>query len=95
MSYRIPQPFTSRYLCHQNRTLTFIDTSNLVDGKVSYVVKLWVLVSVQMLSKRKGAGVVIESMSERICVNLSPVLDEATLKVSERVLSVEYVIPHK
>ena len=57
----------------------FIDTSDLVDGKVSYAVQLWALVSVQMLSERKGAGVVIEPMSERLCVHLSLVLDEVTL----------------
>ena len=63
----------------QTRTLTFIDTSDLVDGKVSCAVQLWALVSVQMLSERKGAGVVIEPMSERLCVHLSLVLDEVTL----------------
>ena len=35
--------------------------------------------SVQMLSERKGARVVIEAMSERPCVHLSPVLDKVTL----------------
>ena len=32
-----------------------------------------------MLSERKGAGVIIEPTSERLCVHLSPVLDEITL----------------
>lgn len=32
-----------------------------------------------MLSERSGAGVVIAPMSERLCMHLSPVLDEVTL----------------